>query len=70
MESDLAGYNIFRWLKGGQPQKLNTQLVQVASFRDENVEAGKTYFYVVSAVDLRGNESPRSAEAHETVPNK
>jgi len=44
--------------------------VQVSSYRDENVEAGKTYFYTVSAVDLRGNESPRSAEAHETVPNK
>ncbi len=70
MESDLAGYNVFRWLQGGQPQKLNTQLVQVPSYRDENVEAGKTYFYAVSAVDLRGNESPRSAEAHETVSNK
>jgi len=70
MESDLAGYNIFRWLKGGQPQKLNTQLVQVSSYRDENVEAGKTYFYTVSAVDLRGNESPRSVEARETVPSK
>jgi fibronectin type 3 domain-containing protein len=45
-------------------------LVQVSSYRDENVEAGKTYFYTVSAVDLRGNESPRSAEAHETVPKQ
>ena len=70
MESDLAGYNIFRWTEGGQPRKLNAQLVQVSSYRDENVEAGKTYFYAVSAVDLRGNESPRSAEAHETVPSK
>jgi hypothetical protein len=70
IESDLAGYNIFRWVAGGQPQKLNTQLVQTSSYRDENVEPGKTYFYVVSAVDLRGNESPRSAEASETVPSK
>jgi hypothetical protein len=70
LEGDLAGYNIFRWVQGGQPQKLNTQLVQVSSYRDENVEPGRTYFYTVSAVDLRGNESPRSAEAHETVPNQ
>ncbi|MFZ0313425.1 MAG: hypothetical protein WAL85_12025, partial [Candidatus Korobacteraceae bacterium] len=70
LESDLAGYNIFRWVKDGQPQKLNAQLVQVSSYRDEKVEAGKTYFYMVSAVDLRGNESPRSVEAHETVPKQ
>jgi hypothetical protein len=70
MESDLAGYNIFRWVKGGQPRKLNAQLIQTASYRDENVEAGKTYFYAVVAIDLRGNESPRSAETSETVPSK
>ena len=70
MESALAGYNIFRWLPGGQPQKLNAQLIQVASYRDETIERGKKYFYVVSAVDLRGNESPRSAEASEAVPSK
>ncbi len=70
LESDLAGYNVFRSLKGEQPHKLNANLVQVSSYRDEDVEPGKTYFYAVSAVDLRGNESPRSAPAGETVPNK
>jgi fibronectin type 3 domain-containing protein len=68
LDSDLAGYNIFRWVEGAQPQKLNTQLVQTPSYRDENVEPGKKYFYAVSAVDLRGNESARSAEATEAVP--
>jgi len=67
-ESDLAGYNIFRWSEGGQPEKLNRNLVQVSSYRDENVAPAKTYFYAVSAVDLRGNESARSAPASETVP--
>ena len=70
MENDLAGYNVFRWTEGGKPQKLNTQLLQVSSYRDEAVEPGKKYFYAVSAVDLRGNESSRSAEASETVPEK
>ena len=69
-ESDLAGYNVYRWLAGGQAQKLNPQLVQTSSYRDQNVEPGKQYFYAVSAVDLRGNESPRSAEASESVPVK
>ncbi len=70
MESDLAGYNVFRHVEGGTPKKLNSQLVQVSSFRDENVEPGKKYFYFVIAVDLRGNESPHSSEASEAVPNK
>jgi hypothetical protein len=70
MESDLAGYNVFRWTEGGQPQKLNTQPLQVASYRDESVEPGRKYFYAVSAVDLRGNESPHSTAASETVPGK
>lgn len=69
-EGDVAGYNVFRRIKGGQFAKLNTQLVSVPSFRDSNTEAGKTYIYSVSAVDQRGNESPRSAEATETAPDK
>ena len=70
LESDLAGYNVFRRVEGAQFEKLNQPLVQTSSFRDENVEAGKKYIYSVSAVDLRGNESQRSAEANETVPDK
>jgi hypothetical protein len=70
LESDLAGYNVFRSLNGGEPQKLTQKLVLVPSFRDETVESGKTYQYSVSAVDLRGNESPRSSEATESVPQK
>ncbi len=70
MEGDLAGYNVFRWTEGNEPKKLNAQPLQVASYRDETVEPGKKYFYTVSAVDLRGNESPQSAPASETVPKK
>jgi len=67
MEGDLAGYNVYRRTEGGQFQKVNKQLVTVPSFRDDNVQAGVKYVYCVSAVDLRGNESPRSAEAAETA---
>ena len=70
VEGDLAGYNVFRWVKGVEPKKLNQQLIQTPSYRDENIEPGQAYFYAVSAVDLRGNESPRSTTANETVPNK
>ncbi len=70
LESDLAGYNVFRRVEGGQFEKLNKQLVSASSFRDENIEPGRSYIYAVSAVDLRGNESQRSAEASETAPDK
>jgi len=70
LESDLAGYNVFRWTQGEAPRKLNQQLIATPSYRDEAIEAGKQYFYAVSAVDLRGNESARSAPASETAPAK
>jgi hypothetical protein len=70
LDSDLAGYYVYRTADGGAPVKLNKQLVTVPSYRDENVKTGKTYVYSVSAVDLRGNESQHSAEATEAVPSR
>ena len=67
-EPDLAGYNIFRHEAGEQPAKLNSEPVNAPAFRDPNVQPGKKYFYSVSAVDERNNESPRSEEASEQVP--
>ncbi len=69
-ETDVAGYSVFRRSNGGEWQKLNAKPVQVPSFRDETVQPGTKYQYTVSAVDLRGNESPRSAVASEEVPSK
>jgi len=68
LETDVAGYNVFR-RNGGGWHKLNTEPVKVPSFRDEKVQPGTKYQYAVSAVDLRDNESPRSAETSEVVPS-
>lgn len=68
VETDLAGYNVYRHEEGAEAVKINTDLVKAPSFRDRNVQPGHKYFYSVSAVDLRGNESGRSAEASESVP--
>ena len=68
LEGDLAGYNVYRWTEGEEPKKLNGKLVPMSSYRDETIEPRKTYFYAVSAVDLRGNESPHSAATSETIP--
>jgi hypothetical protein len=67
-DADLAGYNVFRHESGAAPVKINEDLVKTPAFRDTNITAGKSYFYSVSAVDVRGNESSRSQEASETVP--
>jgi hypothetical protein len=67
-EPDLAGYNVYRH-SGDEPAvKINSELVKTPSFPDAQVKPGTKYFYAVSAVDLRGNESGRSAETSETVP--
>jgi len=65
---DLAGYNVYRYEEGTPPTKINAQLLKTPSYRDNDVSSGKKYFYSVSAVDLRGNESARSEETSENVP--
>jgi hypothetical protein len=66
-EADLAGYNIYRHEEGLPPVKVNSELAKAPAFRDTSVQPGKQYFYSVSAVDARGNESARSQETSEVV---
>lgn len=65
---DLAGYNIYRSENGSVLMKLNSAIVRTPAYQDASVEQGIRYSYSVSSVDLRGNESARSATATETVP--
>jgi hypothetical protein len=67
-EGDLAGYNVYRREAGGTASKLNPEPVKPSAYRDFAVEPGKQYFYSITAVDLRGNESGHSEEASEQVP--
>jgi len=67
-DADLAGYNVYRHEPGTAEQKINSEIVKTPAFRDTNVSPGHSYFYSVSAVDVRGNESAHSAEARESVP--
>jgi len=70
-ETDIAGYNLYRAESEQTPEqqwiKLNPQLHKTASFRDERVQVGRQYFYRITAVDVYGNESPRSETVNETV---
>jgi hypothetical protein len=69
-EPDLAGYNVYRHGTEEQPAKINTEVVKTSAFHDPAVRRGMKYFYSVSAVDLRGNESGKSQETSEVVPKE
>jgi hypothetical protein len=61
LETDLAGYRVYRSeLEGtrGRPIEL---LWLVPSYRDTSVQSGHSYWYSVTALDRAGNESPASA---------
>jgi hypothetical protein len=60
---DLAGYNVLRREDGGQEIKINKELVRTPVFRDADVEAGRRYFYCITAQDLSGNVSAPSEPA-------
>jgi hypothetical protein len=68
VEKDLAGYNIYRREEGGKLTRLNSDLVTMLSFQDTNVIPGHKYFYAVSAVNSRGNESDKTHETPEVQP--
>ena len=59
-EADFKGYNVFRSVDGGPYEKV-ASLITAATYHDMDVQAGKTYRYQISAVDLLNNESQRSA---------
>lgn len=65
---DLDGYNLYRHEAGHPPVKVNPHLVKNPAYRDTSVLPGHQYTYSVSAMDVRGNESARSDEATESVP--
>ncbi len=67
-DADLAGYHVYRREGTGSASRVTNEMVHVAAFRDSTVQAGKTYSYSVSAVDLRGNESAPSQETSESTP--
>ena len=69
-DADLAGYNVYRSSAGVEPRKLNTDPVKSPAFRDDTALPGHIYTYSVSAIDVRGNESPRSESAQEKVPEQ
>ena len=71
-EKDVAGYKIYRSADAAIPkadwQLLTLELLKTNTFQDTRVESGKTYYYYLTATDVRGNVSVQSEVVSETVP--
>lgn len=66
----VAGYNVFRGVASGGPYtQLNSSLVPVLSYSDNNVLSGQGYYYVTTAVDVSADQSVYSNEAPATIPS-
>jgi hypothetical protein len=65
-EPDFRGYNIYRSVDDA-PFAIYASLVEVPTFSDSRILAGKKYRYTVSAVDRTGNESAQSSPPAEAI---
>lgn len=66
--SSIAGYNVYRSPDGSNWSKINVSLVASTLYDDSTVLNGATYFYAVTAVNLEGVESSKSAVAKASIP--
>jgi hypothetical protein len=63
-EPDLGGYIVYRSLASGGPYSLLTgSPIWSSDYVDTGLANGTAYYYVVTAIDLAGNESADSVEA-------
>ncbi|MFP5230064.1 MAG: fibronectin type III domain-containing protein [Acidobacteriota bacterium] len=69
-DADIAGYEVYRkdLTAGGAMQRITPKLLVPPSYTDAGVVAGHRYAYAVTAVDQDGNESARSGEVEEELP--
>jgi hypothetical protein len=70
-ESDLAGYIVYRSEAGSNtaPVRISpAQPMAGPAFSDTSAKPGVRYAYSVSAIDRDGNESARSSEVEEALP--
>jgi len=66
----VAGYNVFRSTKSGGPySQINSALVTGLTYFDTGLASGTTYYYVITTVDSKGNQSSASPEATAVVPS-
>lgn len=64
-----SGYNVYRSVTSGSGYtRINAALDATTSYGDNTVQNTLTYFYVTTAVDSNGQESPYSTEVSVSIP--
>jgi len=67
-EKDLAGYKVYRATTSGTyGAPIATLPASVTTYQAKGLEFGKTYFFVVTAYDIAGNESGYSNEVSKSI---
>ncbi|MGE0471482.1 MAG: beta strand repeat-containing protein [Nitrospira sp.] len=67
-ETDLAGYKVYRaTVSGTYGAPIATLPRSVTTYQATGLEFGKTYFFVVTAYDIAGNESGYSNEVSKSI---
>lgn len=68
--STVTGYNVYRGTQSGGPYtKTNSSPDASTAYTDGGVQAGQTYYYVVTGVNAQGQESKYSNEVKAAVPS-
>ncbi len=68
--STVVGYNVYRSTTSGGPYtKVNSTSTSGPRYTDSGVEAGQTYYYVITSVDALGKESEYSRQVTATIPS-
>jgi hypothetical protein len=64
-DTDFSHYRVYRRSRADNEFQLAADKVTATSYKDKDLETGRTYFYVVTSVDTKGNESEYSNEVKE-----
>jgi hypothetical protein len=71
ISNDVVGYYVYRGTQPGPPYTAFTKLtpspISATTYMDSAVDAGATYYYVVTAVNGNGKESTYSNQASATI---
>jgi predicted secreted protein len=65
---DIVGYNVYRGPNGVTWTQINSNLDTSTTYTDSTVVDGTTYYYATTAVNVDGEESPKSAAVEAVVP--
>jgi hypothetical protein len=66
--SHIAGYNMYRSPNGSTWKRINASLIASTLYDDSTVANDSTYYYAVTAVNISGEESRKTAAIKVVVP--